>query len=180
MDNVRVGIDCVKPDHCNLFSVWSAVRVTTFDLHFPADVFCAFSDAIKYLAQARSALGVVLSKDPSLLTVEDALVIACSCSPYLVQWSTNSACDQIAAAVGYSPATDFIGVWVNANFMVTVRTPRDDMHHVLMPLLLELLKAPEKLEEYTLVGVLAALAWGVAGRPAVVRQVLLHKPHPPE
>ena len=56
--------------------------------------------------------------------------------------------------------------------MVTTRTPSDDLNMALLPLLLELLEAPEQLQEFALVGVLCTLHISVQGRPAVAARAL--------
>ena len=64
------------------------------------------------------------------------------------------------------------GMYIPANFMFNARMPSDDRNLVLCPLLVELLKAPEKLPDFALGGVLHALQQGLLGRPAVAAKLL--------
>jgi hypothetical protein len=51
-------------------------------------------------------------------------------------------------------------------------TPSDDRNMVLLPLVLELLRAPEKLSDFILPGLYYAIHLGVLGRPAVATKLL--------
>ena len=144
VDPARVGGECSKPDRCNFFTVWAAPD---------------------------SALGVVLAKEPSSLTAEDALIVGCAKAPYVMHWAAGW--DAALQVAGIS-AMECMGIYMPAAFMINVATPLDDRNLVLCPLLLELLRAPEQLPDFTLPGVLFAMMCGGIGRPAVAAKLLEH------
>jgi hypothetical protein len=144
VDPARVGGECSKPDQCNFFMAWAAPD---------------------------SALGVVLAKEPSSLTAEDALIAACAIAPFTIHWAASW--DAAIQAAGIS-TMDCMGIYMPAAFMINTATPSDDRNLVLVPLLLELLRAPEKLPDFTLPGVLWAMMCGSIGRPAVAAKLLEH------
>jgi hypothetical protein len=55
---------------------------------------------------------------------------------------------------------------------MNVATPEDDMHIALLPLLLQLLRAPDQLPAFALPGMLFTVGWGTSGRPAVASKLL--------
>ena len=113
----------------------------------------------------------MLAKEPASLSAEDALTVVLAVAPVAVQLSTSTGIDAPAKAAGIT-TTEFFGAFMPAAFMLNVATPTDDRNLVLCPLLLELLKAPEKLPDFALGGVLMALDQGVLGRPAVAAKYL--------
>eukprot|EP01046_Picozoa_sp_COSAG06_P011845 COSAG06_NODE_682_length_13115_cov_17.917793_4_plen_497_part_00 len=145
IDPALVGGECMKPDQCSIiWKVWTAPN---------------------------SALGVVLAKEPSALTAEDALTVACACAPVPVQWSSSTGIDGTIQAAGIT-TMEWVGMFMPANFMANVATPEDDMHLVLLPLLLQLLREPDKLPAFALPGLLFAIGVGLQGRPAVASKLL--------
>ena len=120
-----------------------------------------------------SVLGVVLAKDPSSLTIEDALTVASAMAAWAVGQSIAAGTDASLAAAGIS-MMEFMGMAMPSFFLMVPRTPSDDRNLFLFPLLLELLKAPEKLPDFVLCGVLGALQNGLIGRPAVAAKLLEH------
>jgi hypothetical protein len=143
IDPARVGGECHKPDQCNIFKVWTAPN---------------------------SALGVVLAKEPSALTAEDALTVACAVGIMGIQWSVNGA-DTVTQAAGVN-TMEWLGMFMPANFLWNVATPEDDRNIALVPLLLQLLRTRDKLPEFALPGVLLAIGWGIIGRPTVASKLL--------
>jgi hypothetical protein len=122
VDPVRVGGECIKLGQCN----WA-----------------------KVLVAPDSALGVMLAKEPSALTLEDALTAAFANAAYPVQLSTPTGLDANLAVAGMA-VLDWIGPLMPALFMMLSARPADDRNLVLCPLLLELLKAPEKLPDFAM------------------------------
>jgi hypothetical protein len=122
VDPVRVGGECIKLGQCN----WA-----------------------KVLVAPDSALGVMLAKEPSALTLEDALTAAFANAAYPVQLSTPTGLDANLAVAGMA-VLDWIGPLMPALFMMLSAMPADDRNLVLCPLLLELLKAPEKLPDFAM------------------------------
>jgi hypothetical protein len=146
LDPARVGGECMaNPDTCNLFN----------------GVYVA-SD---------SALGAVLAKEPSDLTLEDALTVAHVKSCFSVQMSHQLGWDANIQAAGTSP-TVLLDMWMPNEFMAVAVTPSDDRNLALLPLLLELLKAPDDLPDFVLSGVLFPLAQGIYGRTAVAAKLV--------
>jgi hypothetical protein len=117
----RVGGECNKPGQCNIFSAWSAPD---------------------------SALGVVLAKEPAALTIEDALTVGCVKAPADVHISTSTGWDAPVQAAGVTTSDWFTNL--SSFFVMNVAHPDDARNLVLLPLLLELIKAPEKLPEFVL------------------------------
>jgi hypothetical protein len=113
----------------------------------------------------------VLAKEPASLTPDDALVLAGAMAPLAIQWSTHEAFDACAEVAGVAIG-DILPTFLPLCFMITTRTPSDDLNMALLPLFLELLEAPEELQEFVLVGVLCALHISVQGRPAVAARAL--------
>ena len=146
VDPSRVGGECTKPDQCNLFTAWLAPD---------------------------SALGVALAKDPSSLTAGDALTLTCVLAPVQVQWSISIGWDGVTEAAGIT-SMEWHGMYIPAAFMINTATPSDDRNLVLLPLLLEMLKAPEDLPDFLLNGVLYGLNTGLMGRPVVAAELLEH------
>ena len=144
VEPVRVGAEASKPDQCNQFRVKAAPD---------------------------SALGVVLAKDPASLTPEDALIAAWPLAAVTIQISTSTGMDAICKCAGMT-GMEWIKLFMPTFYMMLGATPSERRNLVLCPLLLDLLRAPEKLPEFALVGVLAALLQGLAGRPAVVAKAL--------
>ena len=118
----RVGGECTKPDQCNMWQPFMTPE---------------------------SALGVLLTKEPAALTLEDALTAACAWTPLAVHYSTSTGQDAPIKAAGLT-STEWLGMAIPNYFMIIPGEPRDDRNLVLVPLLLELLKAPEKLPEFAL------------------------------
>ena len=121
IDPARVGGECNRPDQCNIFKVW-----LTPD----------------------SVLGVVLAKEPAALTPEDALIVGCVNAPADIHISTSTGWDAPMEAAGITT-----GEWMPnlaSFFVMNVAVPDDARNMVLLPLLLELLKAPEKLPDFVL------------------------------
>jgi len=143
VDPARVGAEMFKLEQCNLWG-WAAPD---------------------------SALAVVLAKEPASLTPDDALVLAGVMAPLAIQWSTQESANSCAGVAGVAMA-DVLTAFLPLCFMVTTRTPSDDLNMALLPLLLELLEAPEQLQEFALVGVLCTLHISVQGRPAVAARAL--------
>jgi hypothetical protein len=146
VDPARVGGECWKPGQVNIFTAWMAPD---------------------------SALGVLLAKDPASLSAEDAVTVALVWAPSVVQASTSDSIDAIVRAAGIG-TTEMNGMFMPAAFMFIVQTPSDERNLILCPLLVDLLKAPEKLPDFALSGVLFALQYGVIGRPAVATKLLEH------
>jgi hypothetical protein len=139
IDPRRVGGECYKPNQFNICKAQLAPE---------------------------SALGVLLEKTPAALTLDDALTAGCIMGVFTVQWSEATGIGPGLQAAGVTWEA-FVGVFAPAQYMLNTGTPSDDRNMVLCPLLLELLRAPEKLPEFALTGVLFALGQGLAGRPAV-------------
>ncbi len=139
IDTRRVGGECYKPNQFNI---------------------------IKAQLAPESALGVLLGKRPAALTLDDALTAGFIMGVYTVQWSEATGMSPGLQAAGTTWEA-FMGEFAPAQYMLNTGTPSDDRNMVLCPLLLELLRAPEKLPEFALTGVLFALGQGLAGRPAV-------------
>ena len=132
VDPVRVGGEACKLDQCTNFNVWKAPD---------------------------SALGVMLGKEPSALTPEDALTAAFAFAPQIVQMATCNSVDAAVQVAGIT-ALEWVSKWIDTEFMNLVTTPTDDRNLVLVPLLLELLKAPEKLPDFVLREILSpASSW---------------------
>ena len=148
VDPACVGAECNQPrGRCNMWDVWKS---------------------------GDSALGVALAKEPALLSIEDAITACCALAPVTVQWSTSTGADAVLQATGID-AMEFFGMMMPANFMLNVATPSDDRNLVLCPLVLDLLRAPDKkLPDFVLGGALYALQAGVIGRPIVAAKLLDH------
>jgi len=67
---------------------------------------------------------------------------------------------------------EWVGMSMPASFLVNVATPEDDRNLALLPLLLQLLRAPDKLPAFALPGLLLAIGLGTMGRPAVASKLL--------
>ena len=145
IDPSRVGGACTKPDECNIYKVWTAPN---------------------------SALGVVLAKEPSALTAEDALIIACVSAPTAVSWS-KAGIDGVNQAAGVT-SMEYLGLIMPSLFLMTTSTQEDDRNMALVPLLLQLLREPDKLPDFALSGALMAVSWTELGRPAVGSKFLDH------
>ena len=122
VEPARVGGQCYSAGQCTLCAAWVAPE---------------------------SALGVLLAKEPAALTPEDALTVGCAVAPVPVMWATPNALDANCRAVGISP-NDFLALHMPASFLMPFATPTDDRNLALVPLLLELLKAPETLPQFAL------------------------------
>eukprot|EP01046_Picozoa_sp_COSAG06_P041178 COSAG06_NODE_5080_length_3740_cov_20.335347_3_plen_444_part_00 len=144
VDPARVGGECCKPDQVNVYSAWMAPD---------------------------SVLGEMLAKDPATLTSKDALTAGCAWAPLMVAYTTEVGLDAVNQVAGIDQQ-QWIEMQMPAMFTYLSATPTDDRNLVLCPLLLDLLRAPEKLPTFTLVGVLAALSTGLTGRPAVLAKLL--------
>jgi hypothetical protein len=66
-----------------------------------------------------------------------------------VHWSTSIGLDANTQAAGIN-VMEMLGGWMPACCMLNAATPADHRNLVLVPLLLEHLKAPEKLPEFAL------------------------------
>ena len=120
-----------------------------------------------------------MAKDPASLTIEDALTVACAQAGVIVQMSGFRACDSLFLVAGVDNTMDWMEkFFIPGQFMFftssAAGSAEDDRNLALFPLLLELVKAPEKLPDFALVGALCALATGLAGRPAVAAMLLDH------
>jgi hypothetical protein len=115
----------------------------------------------------------VRAKEPASLSAEDALTVALAFAPIPVQWSTFSSAD---ATVPGGMGMEWVGMFMSNQWVMNAATPSDDRNLVLVPLWLELLKAPEKLPDFALCGVLYSLMGGIMARPAVVAKLLEHDP----
>jgi hypothetical protein len=144
IDPARVGGEITKPDQCSIYQAWTAPN---------------------------SALGAVLAKELSALTTEDALTAACVSGPLAVYWSSKAGIDGVNRCAGVT-SMEYIGLLMPSCFMLNVATPEDDFHIALVPLLLELLRAPDKLPEFALPGVLMTAGWASMGRPVVASKLL--------
>jgi hypothetical protein len=113
----------------------------------------------------------VLAKEPASLSAEDALTVGWALAPVAVQVSTSTGPDAPTQAAGIG-TMELLGMWMPAHFMQNTRTPTDDRNLALCPLFMELLKAPEELPDFGLVGVLFALEQGAIARPAVATKLL--------
>jgi hypothetical protein len=121
---------------------------------------------------ADSAFGMALTKAPATLTVEDALTVALAVAPQVVHMAAPRGWDANFEHAG-TTAGDFISSqFMPSQFLLNVKTPTDDLHLALFPLMLELLAAPETLPDFALAGVLWTLSLGVVGRPAVAIKLL--------
>ena len=67
---------------------------------------------------------------------------------------------------------EWVGMWMPAWFVANVATPEDDRNIALLPLLLQLLRAPDKLPAFALPGVLFVIGGGTSGRPVVASKLL--------
>jgi hypothetical protein len=176
VDPVRVGGEIWAPNQCNIWAGWMAPD---------------------------SALGAIVAKEPAALTLEDAATVGLAYSPYIVQASTFRGPDGPNEAAGIT-GMEWAGLFMPADLLNKIRTPADDRNLVLVPLLLELLKAPEKLPEFLLreypccllclltpcywcetgltvrlpglcsAGLVFAVAHSIVGRPAVAARCLEH------
>ena len=146
IDPASVGGEGNRPGQCTVWSAWSAEA---------------------------SVLGAMLAKDPADLTLEDALTSGCAHAMVIATWATYRAIDaQLdCARIG---AMDFIQSFNNSAFLCTIRCPDDERNLALAPLMLELLKEPEKLPQFALVGCIWQLACLPAGRPKVALKLLEH------
>ena len=115
----------------------------------------------------------MLAKEPASLSAEDALTVSFALVAISVQVSTFTGVDAPLQAAGIG-GMEWADMYMPASFMINVATPSDDRNLVLCQLLLELLKAPEKLPDFVLGGVLFALDQSVRGRPAVAAKLLEH------
>jgi hypothetical protein len=100
------------------------------------------------LTSPDSALGVVLAKEPAALTIEDALTVGCVKAPADVHISTATGWDAPIQAAGVTTSDWFANL--SSFFVMNVAHPDDARNLVLLPLLLELIKAPEKLPDFVL------------------------------
>ena len=121
----------------------------------------------------RSSPISVLAKEPASLSAEDALTAGWGYAAFAMQVSTSTGWGAVIEAAGIG-SMEFLGMLMPAAYVVNVAASSDDRNLVLCPLLLELLTAPEKLPDFALGGVLMALEYGVAGRPAVAAKLLEH------
>lgn len=113
----------------------------------------------------------MLAKEPAALTAEDdALTVGYAMAAFPVHLSTRSGNDATIEAAGITDM-QLAEMFMPTNFTQTVATTTDDRNLVLRPLLLELLRAPEKLPDFALPGVLMA-AQGIFGRPAGASKLL--------
>ena len=108
----------------------------------------------------------VLAKEPASLTIEDALTVGCAHGSFMVQLSTSTGFDAVTHAAGMG-TMEYFGKQMPAYFLGMPATPSDDRNLAVAPLLLELLKALEKLPDFAFCGVLCAFACVAQGRPAV-------------
>lgn len=110
------------------------------------------------LLSSDTALDVVKAKRPSALTLEDAMTIAWQYSPMFAFCAPPTGQTEALQIAGIS-LQDWLAQWFPTNFLLKIIDPDDDPQSddseptrsvVLAPLLLELLKAPEKLPEFCL------------------------------
>ena len=116
-----------------------------------------------------SALGVVRAKDLQTLTREDALTVATFYGHFIVQSSTCTGLDAMTAAARMSADEWLVKSYSAMHLMVSVKP---DFNLALAPLLMDLLKEPDQLPEFTLAGVLFAITHTLMGKPAVVELLL--------
>lgn len=148
VDPVAVGAACVAAD----------AQTTIFDVWQSAD----------------SALGAVVSKQEHALTAKDALLTALAFAPMIVHWSTWQGLDGPALASGMT-ATECFNKILEPYFLLPVDPRNQESRNiVLCPLLIELLRSPEKLPPFAMPGVLWTLGASIAGRPAVAAECLRH------
>jgi hypothetical protein len=112
-----------------------------------------------------------MSKEPSALTGEDALTVACAKGAAIVQFSTSRGLDNPNQAAGIT-SMEWLGMFLPACFTLNIATPTDERNLELLPLLLEMLREPEKLPEFAFTGVLYAIGLGIIGRPVVASKLL--------
>ena len=117
-----VGAELIKPDQCNQWQL---------------------------MLTPDSVLGAVRAADPSTLSLEDALTASLAYSPLAVLVSTTTGYEAPVEAAGLD-LMGFLGAYMPASFMQNVATPSDDVSLALLPLLVELLKAPERLPDFSL------------------------------
>ena len=122
VDPRLVGAELIKPDQCNQWQLMLA------------------PDGV---------LGAVRAADPSTLSLEDALTASLAYSPLAVLVSTTTGYEAPVEAAGLD-LMGFLGAYMPASFMQNVATPSDDVSLALLPLLVELLKAPERLPDFSL------------------------------
>lgn len=120
-----------------------------------------------------SVLGVLLDKPPEALTSEDALTFGCAHGMVIAGWATYRGVDGIRDEAGLS-TMDFITQFNTTNFLCTMRFADDARNLALVPLMIDLLKEPQKLPPFALVGCVWQLAALVAGRPAVAAKMVEH------
>ena len=121
----------------------------------------------------RSSPISVLAKEPASLSAEDALTAGWGYAAFAMQVSTSTGWGAVIEAAGIG-SMEFLGMLMPAAYVVNVAASSDDRNLVLCPLLMDLLRPPEKLPDFALGGVLNALHCGVIGRPAVAAKLLDH------
>lgn len=144
LEPARVGGECTKIGQCHIWNVYT---------------------------QPDSALGAVLAKKPASLTAEDALTVACAYAILMASWSSSGSLDAPYQAAGLS-TTEFMELHIPGMFLIGLAYPDDDRNLALLPLLLELVKQPDKLPDFALAGALFAIAHGTIGRSAVAIKLL--------
>jgi hypothetical protein len=116
-----------------------------------------------------SALGVVRAKDLQTLTSEDALTVATFYGHFIVQYSTCTGLDAMTVAARMSGDEWLVKSYPAMFLFISVKP---DFNLALAPLLMDLLKEPDQLPEFTLAGVLFAITHTLMAKPAVVELLL--------
>ena len=143
-DPLRVGGQFNRPGQCNIHAVVTAPG---------------------------SALAVVLAKQPAALTNEDVITVSGFTGCMAIQYSTQLGIDATASAAGIS-TQEYLAVLMPTMCLVKTSTPEDHFSLSLVPLALNMLKAPQKLPELTLAGIFYMVLMAIIGRPVVARAAL--------
>ncbi len=148
-DRARVGCEMLRPGQTNMIEFFSAPE---------------------------NALGVALAKEPSSLTVEDALTVAWAVSPWYAIMTGPGGLDVVVEAAGLTMDA-FIGALMPHHFLVGGLggpTQSDDRNLALIPLYIDMLKTLEELPEFVLGAIIMAMVFCTQGRNAIAVQIVEH------
>ena len=96
-----------------------------------------------------NAIAAVLAKQPASLTPDDAVTVACGLASFAVSISSSGGGDATHRAAGLS-TDEWVSMFLPALFLMKEVTPSDELNLSLLPLFIDLIKAPETLPDFAL------------------------------
>eukprot|EP01048_Picozoa_sp_COSAG05_P011560 COSAG05_NODE_1097_length_5894_cov_2.299741_4_plen_492_part_00 len=141
--------------------------------HEPLAVGCVYHTperSVSAWAAPRSALGVVLSKEPPALTRQDVLVLACDALVHCVHWCKGHS--EVSQTAGLDEIDYLFNIIFGACPHMPTQAPTDVRNLKILALALQILREPEGVCGMEVAGVWALLFLVISQRPAVCREAL--------